>query len=698
MGLTQITTGGVDENINIDSNTLKVDGTNNRVGIGTSSPTAPLTVFGGSASSPTIRIEGGSSGNDNARIESEYNLVLACNGDGDQSNRKIQFRNNATDLVTIDSSGNVGIGTSSPSSLLHLESASSPKLLLVDTTNSCTLKGYAQNSNAHLGTESSHDFIFDTNNTERLRIDSSGKVGVGLTPTSATLEVSGQNVYTSSANSLATATTKAAFRVKGATNSSDGLWMGVETSNAEPYIQGANGVGNNAKDILLNPFGGNVGIGTTNPSELLHIAGATNPAITLQDTTNNTDARIKTNNNGDLVFEADYNNEQSDSRIGFEIDGSEKARIDSSGNLAIGVTSPQGPLHVGRGSGNAKIFIHRTNAAANTNDYGTIVWRSNGNNNNGVIGVARQSAENDGYMFFSTASGGTLSERMRIDNVGAVTVKRASTYTTGLQHGLAIQQGSATNGNRAGLVFQSLDGFSVAGINGVISTHSGTQANNVGYLEFYTKPSGVSSAQERMRITSGGALRVGNSLGTNAAGRFQVVEERTTGDDNDCNAYFETSRQDWNIKTYYNTAGTHYHIVFVEQGTERGSIRGSDGSNVTFNQGSDYRWKENIVEMTGAEGIEVCKRLKPSKYNWIENREQTGEINTVDGFIAHEVVEAGVLGAVVGEKDAVNEDGSIKGQLLDYGQMTPVLAAGIKGLIAKIETLEAKVAALEAAE
>ena len=51
---------------------------------------------------------------------------------------------------------------------------------------------------------------------------------------------------------------------------------------------------------------------------------------------------------------------------------------------------------------------------------------------------------------------------------GPVTVKRASTYTTGLQHRLAIQQGSATNGNRAGLVFQSLDGFSVAGINGVM--------------------------------------------------------------------------------------------------------------------------------------------------------------------------------------------------------------------------------------
>ena len=56
-------------------------------------------------------------------------------------------------------------------------------------------------------------------------------------------------------------------------------------------------------------------------------------------------ARIKTNNNGDLIFEADYNNEQGDSRIGFEVDGSERMRIASSG-FGIGTTSPAENLHV----------------------------------------------------------------------------------------------------------------------------------------------------------------------------------------------------------------------------------------------------------------------------------------------------------------------------------------------------------------
>ena len=71
-----------------------------------------------------------------------------------------------------------------------------------------------------------------------------------------------------------------------------------------------------------------------------------------------------------------------------------------------------------------------------------------------------------GRLTFHTTVATASTERMRIDR--PETVKRASTFTTGLQHGLAIQQGSATNGNRAGLVFKSLDGFSVAGINGVI--------------------------------------------------------------------------------------------------------------------------------------------------------------------------------------------------------------------------------------
>ncbi|WP_291808245.1 tail fiber domain-containing protein [Limnobacter sp.] len=333
--------------------------------------------------------------------------------------------------------------------------------------------------------------------------------------------------------------------------------------------------------------------------------------------------------------------------------GANRITMDSSGRVLLGTTSSRG-ANFNNGSGVDSQFL--LEGTSFVTSFANIVRNSNDANSAG---------------FALSKSRGT--------SVGSNTIVQS--------------------GDKLGeIAFQGSDGAKLVGAADIECQVDGTPGTSdmPGRLVFSTTADGAGSSTERMRVTSGGAVRIGDSVTANAAGKFQVVEERSTGDDNDCNAYFETSRADWNIKTYYNRAGTHYHLVFVEQGTERGSIRGSDGSNVTFNQGSDYRWKENIVEMTGAEGIEVCKRLKPSKYNWIENREQTGEINTVDGFIAHEVVEAGVLGAVVGEKDAVNEDGSIKGQLLDYGQMTPVLSAGIKGLIAKVETLETQNTAQQA--
>ena len=136
-------------------------------------------------------------------------------------------------------------------------------------------------------------------------------------------------------------------------------------------------------------------------------------------------------------------------------------------------------------------------------------------------------------------------------------------------------------------------------------------------------------------------------------------------------------------------------IALLNNGSEIGSIS-SNGSNASFNTSSDYRLKENVVEIS--DGITRLKTLKPSRFNFISNPSQT-----VDGFLAHEVT--AVPEAITGTKDEVaTEDDEQKGlkkgdpiyQGIDQSKLVPLLTAALQEAVAKIEVLETKVAALEA--
>jgi len=106
------------------------------------------------------------------------------------------------------------------------------------------------------------------------------------------------------------------------------------------------------------------------------------------------------------------------------------------------------------------------------------------------------------------------------------------------------------------------------------------------------------------------------------------------------------------------------------------------GSATAFNTSSDYRLKENVVGIT--DGITRVKQLSPSRFNFIADAD-----TTVDGFLAHEA-QTVVPEAVTGEKDGEEMQG------IDQSKLVPLLTAALQEAIAKIETLETKVAALEA--
>ena len=151
------------------------------------------------------------------------------------------------------------------------------------------------------------------------------------------------------------------------------------------------------------------------------------------------------------------------------------------------------------------------------------------------------------------------------------------------------------------------------------------------------------------------------------------------------------------------TGGAAAYIAFQSEGAIRGNIvESNSGNDVAYNTTSDYRLKQDEVLIS--DGISKVKQLKPYYYKWKGNTED----DYSQGFFAHEVGDI-IKGAVTGTKDEVVtqtgiDNGTYKGsyqvgdpvhQSMDYSRLTPLLTAALKEAIAKIETLEAKVAALE---
>ena len=122
-------------------------------------------------------------------------------------------------------------------------------------------------------------------------------------------------------------------------------------------------------------------------------------------------------------------------------------------------------------------------------------------------------------------------------------------------------------------------------------------------------------------------------------------------------------------------------IRFKTTTTQVGTI-GTNGSTTSYNTSSDYRLKENVVELTGA--TDRLKQIPVHRFNFIADPN-----TTVDGFLAHEV-QAIVPEAITGTKDEVDADGNPVYQGIDQSKLVPLLVATIKELEARIAALEAK--------
>jgi hypothetical protein len=628
------------------SNSLVVD-SSGRLGVGTNSPSVNLDVQA-TASAVASVSSTAASNYGQLRLQTNQQFVIGYGSTHSSQPNELSLKNNIGDLtfytsvqerVRIDSSGNVGIGTTSPASLLHLQGDSNTQLRLTSAASGISRIIFGDTSDtarcAIQVDSSDSDLVFQGYNmAERARIDSSGRLLVGTSTARSNYLL--QSTGTGSnepgltlwrANEafgfingsgggtieFAAAPASGVYGV-GATikMAGDGTWGSDDYPGRLVFSTTADGAPSPTERMTIKS-NGNVGIGTTSPSTKLHIADAAAPEFRIVDTTNNCTGFMRPVDSS-LRFGTGSNHP-----LQFFVNSSERARIDSSGRLLVGTASAGTNYRV-----TSTNYTPQTQIVSDT-VFGLAVNRTNGDAN---ISIARSNAV------------------IADDTIGR-------------------------------LIFNATDGSNLLAAAHITAQVDGTPgaSDMPGRLVFSTTADGASSPTERMRIDSTGQVRIA----TNGAANLLFVH----------NAQNTTDQVHCTIRggTYTTSDTTTKFIVFQRNdGTEVGSVSRNGTTTVAFNTSSDYRLKENVVKLV--EASQKLAQLNPVTFNFI------GDERTVGGFIAHEV-QSVIPEAITGEKDAVDDDGNPVYQGIDQSKLVPLLTAALQEALAEIESLKARVTALE---
>jgi hypothetical protein len=175
-------------------------------------------------------------------------------------------------------SGSVGIGTTSlPYGNVAIKSNSATSYAGLNVFANSNLNFLALNHTGAAGiietefsTGGGHTpLAFVTNGTERMRITTSGSVGIGTTNPSAQFHIYNNNTY-SAANITETTGSAMAFRIRTRAGVNTNIVMGAFDS-TQAGLQAVDSTNGTAVGFLLNPYGGNIGIGTNAPGYTLHV-------------------------------------------------------------------------------------------------------------------------------------------------------------------------------------------------------------------------------------------------------------------------------------------------------------------------------------------------------------------------------------------------------------------------------------------
>jgi hypothetical protein len=664
-----------------------------------------------------------------ARLSSDGTFRVAGAGTAGSSDA-VQFSGSApANSLVLNSSGNLGIGASSPLQLLHLSSASSPKIQITFQAVAAAQMGVAADNALTFGLDTSNG------STERARISSDGTfrvTGAGTAGSSDAVQFSGSaaanSLVLNSSGNLGIGTNSPSGRLTvvngvGAPAAQFTCGSGTTQQEIAYFINSTNsgqlsifGVGSSS--VVPSWANGSIVSETVPSGSGNYIFGAYTGNIVFQ--TNNRTTRAQISSDGTFRVAGAGTAGSSDA---VQFSGSAPANsliLNSSGRFLVSGTS--GSLaRFGTDSGNSTTnFFPVTVGDGDSANPGT---------NRNFVRIGRFSDGTAGIDAFAAGVGnaalsfGTFgTQRMLISSDGTFRVTGAGSAgtTDAVQFSGSAAANSLILNSSGNLGLGAAPGAwgtggnfetpsaSISVVLGVDQTAWATGARQTSYsgswlsrgayrATLYEQQTGLhvwyssttlpTAAGQVISFTQAMTLDLtGNLLLsgiTSSIGSFWLQIKNTSSSAN-CVYLENASGNDRGIlilKHDRATGGTTGAIAVFQNasGSTVGSIVASN-TTTAYNTSSDYRLKENIQPMTNA--LAKVAALKPCTFNWKANG------SAGQGFIAHELAEV-VPDCVTGEKDAVNEDGSIKSQGVDTSFLIATLTAAIQELKAEFDAYKA---------
>ena len=400
------------------------------------------------------------------------------------------------------------------------------------------------------------------------------------------------------------------FRLSGTTGSQV-LDFGLSSSSTYSWLQSRSrsGYGTNY-NLLLNPNGGNIGIGNFSPDDKLVIGSS-----------------MAFHDGGDKVIGLGWSPGSSKALL---ISYPAEIRLEPGiGRLSFGTSSTSYTT-------GATVSVQQRMAITSQGYVGI------GNNSpSATLEIGSSSGSVPGYLVLNPTTTGTGVEGAEID------FRPAPVTTSPAAQTWVIDQVSDANNPR---------------------------------LRFFPGNSGeTKGATIRDNGNFGiGTASPGRKLHVQSTDNTTVYVESTTSDNNGMVILNANTDQNW---------GPNYHefLMFQKQGNTIGQIvSANSGSGVTYNTTSDYRLKTDLKNYNG---LDLINKIKTYDFAWKANNSR------MYGVMAHELQEI-LPYMVVGKKDAVDANGQIIPQGVDYGILTPILVKAIQEQEGTIQEQAIKIAKL----